>query len=383
MVVHGPYPLGEPRVEREAVAARDAGWEVDVLAMRRPGELADESVAGVRVRRLSLEHSRGTGLVDTVREYVAFAAFATLKLADRRRYDVVQVHAPPDFLLAAAFAQRARGARLVLDVHDLSSDMFAMRFGKGAGAQMAERVLRLVERTSTRLADAVITVHEPYRTELARRGTPAQKVAVLMNSVDEGQLPKTNGAPSETAAFRVVYHGTITPPYGVDLLVSAAAKAAARIPNLTLEVYGEGDGLAAVERLAAEVGPAGLLYASGRYLPHREVLARVSGAAVGVIPNRPTQLNRFALSSKLFEYVALGIPAVVAELPTLRAHFSDDEVHFFRAGDDSALAEALIDIAVNPDDARRRAQNARRRYEAYRWPNQAQRYVALLDRLAT
>ena len=314
---------------------------------------------------------------------MAFAAFATLKLADRRRYDVIQVHTPPDFLLAAAFAQRARGARLVLDVHDLSSDMFAMRFGKGPGAQMAERMLRLVERTATRLADAVITVHEPYRTELERRGTPAQKVAVLMNSVDEEQLPTTNGTPSETGAFRVVYHGTITPPYGVDLLVSAAAKAAARIPNLALEVYGEGDGLAAVERLAAKVGPAGLLHANGRYLPHREVLARVSGAAVGVIPNRPTQLNRFALSSKLFEYVALGIPVAVAELPTLRAHFSDDEVRFFRAGDDSALAEALIDIAANPDDARRRAQNARSRYEAYSWPNQAQRYVALLDRLAT
>ena len=66
MVVHGPYPVGEPRVEREAAAARDAGWAVDVLAMRRPGELAEESVAGVRVRRLSLEHRRGTGFLDTV-----------------------------------------------------------------------------------------------------------------------------------------------------------------------------------------------------------------------------------------------------------------------------------------------------------------------------
>jgi hypothetical protein len=41
MLVHGPYPVGEPRVEREALVARDAGWAVDVLAMRRPGEAAE------------------------------------------------------------------------------------------------------------------------------------------------------------------------------------------------------------------------------------------------------------------------------------------------------------------------------------------------------
>jgi len=383
MVVHGPFPVGEPRVEREAAAARDAGWAVDVLATRCPGEPVAESVAGVRVRRLALEHRRGHGLLGALREYVGFAAIAAWKLARARRYDVVQVHTPPDFLLAAALAQRARGARLVLDVHDFSSDMFAMRFGNRSGAAFADHLLRFVERAAIRIADAVVTVHEPYRQALERRGAPPEKLTVLMNAVDESQLPATNGSRREADRFRVVYHGTITPPYGVDLLVRAAAKASVRIPNLALELYGEGDDLPAVRRLAAELGPAGLLRTSGRYLPHREVLHRVAGASVGVVPNRPTRLNRFALSSKLFEYVVLGIPVAIAELPTLRAHFSDDEVRFFRAGDDSALAEALVDIAANPDAARRRAENARRRYESYRWPGQAQRYVALLDRLVT
>jgi glycosyltransferase involved in cell wall biosynthesis len=104
---------------------------------------------------------------------------------------------------------------------------------------------------------------------------------------------------------------------------------------------------------------------------------------VGVIPNLPTQLNRFALSSKLFEYVALGVPVVSADLPTIREHFADDEVRFFRAGDADALAEALRDVASDLAAARARAKRALQRYEAYRWPRNAARYAELLSRITS
>jgi glycosyltransferase involved in cell wall biosynthesis len=383
MVVHGPYPLGEPRVEREALAARAAGWRVEVLAMRRAGEAPEEQVEGVLVRRLPVEHRRGAGAAAALREYVGFTCLAARELARGARYDVVHVHAPPDFLIGAALAPRLRGARVILDVHDLSSHMFTMRFGERPGAALADRVLRLVGRAAARAADAVVTVHEPYRAELERRGVPPAKLVVLMNSVDESHLPAAGAHAPETNGFRVVYHGTITPPYGVDLLVRAAAGAASRVEGLRLELYGEGDELPGVRRLAADLGLEGQLTTSDGYLPHHLVLQRIAGASVGVIPNRPTRLNRFALSSKLFEYVALGIPVAVADLPTLRSHFSEEEVRFFRPGDDAALAEALVEVAADPDAARGRAAAARRRYLAYRWHEQARRYVEVLDRLAT
>jgi glycosyltransferase involved in cell wall biosynthesis len=381
MIVHGPYPVGEPRVEREALAARDAGWAVDVLATRRPGEPSEEQVDGVCVRRLPLEHRRGVGLVGTLREYVGFAALAARELSRGERFDVVQVHAPPDFLITSALVPRLRGARVILDIHDLSSDMFAIRFGDRFGAGAADGLLRLVERAATCAADAVVTVHGPYRDELERRGVAARKLTVLMNSVDESHLPTPDGDSFPKDGFRVVYHGTITPHYGVDLLVRAAARASSRVADLRLELYGEGDELSGARRLADELGLLDRLSTSDGYLPHDQVLDRIEGACVGVIPNRPTRLNRFALSSKLFEYVVLGIPVAAADLPTLRAHFSEEEVRFFRAGDDSELAEVLVDIAADPDAARRRAEAARRRYEAYRWPEQARRYVALLGSL--
>lgn len=362
----------------------DAGWAVDVLAMRRPGERAEEVVDGARVIRLPLTHRRGAGAGGVLIEYLGFALLSSLRAAvemRRRRYSVVHVHGPPDFLVAASLLPRLSGARTILDIHDLSPDMVAARFGARKGAGAVDVLLRAGERLATRLAHAVITVHEPYRGELVRRGVPREKVTVVMNSLDERLVDATAGPGAAKGGFRVVYHGTVTPSYGLELLVRAIALVRDDIPGLSAEIYGEGDAVEPLRAQASSLGVGDCVLVSGSQLPHADVLERIGGASAGVIPNRPTRLNRFALSSKLFEYVALGIPVVSADLPTIRAHFSDEEVRFFTGGNADSLAEALLEIAADPQGAADRAERARRRYEDYRWPAQAERYARLLGSL--
>jgi glycosyltransferase involved in cell wall biosynthesis len=384
MIVHSAYPH-DVRVAREARVALDSGYDVDVVALRNPGEEKRELVDGVRVFRLPLSHRRGVGVTSVLREYLGYTALASARsaaLALRRRYDIVHVHNPPDFLIVAALLPRALGAHVVLDIHDLSPDMFAMRFEGRRGAGLADRALRSIERWATRLADVVITVHEPYRRELVARHVPSEKTAVVMNSLDERLLPEGKDQ-SDGTTFRVVYHGTITPPYGVQLIVEAAAELVEHIGSIRVELYGEGDSLPGIRARAQELGIAERVHLSGRYLPQAEVLERIRAADVGVIPNLATRLNRFALSSKLFEYVALGIPVVCADLPTIREHFSEEQVLFFEPGNAESLARALRSVADSPREAAARAQRALRRYETdYSWEASARTYGDLLDRLS-
>jgi glycosyltransferase involved in cell wall biosynthesis len=362
--------------------ALEEGYKVDVVATRQPGESPREDVEGVRVIRLPVAHTMGGGAARLLPEYVGFLflAFARLaRLAWKRRYAIVHVHNPPDFLIAAALIPRRLGSRVILDIHDLSPDMFNMRFDGRRGAHAADRVLRGIERWATGFADEVITVHDAYARELVSRGVPAEKLTVVMNSVDEQSLPPPAHAGGE--GFRVVYHGTVTPHYGLELVVEAVGRLAGNLPGIRLDVYGMGDAVPAARDRAAELGIAERVHFTDRYLPHAEVLERVRTADVGVIPNLPTQLNRFALSSKLFEYVVLGVPVVSADLPTIREHFDEDEVRFFRAGDSDSLAGALLDVKSNTNAARARAERALQRYDAYRWPRNAARYAELLNRL--
>ena len=388
MVVHANYPIGEPRVQREALAAVDAGWDVRVISLRREGEASIEEVEGVVVERLPVRHERGAGLGPMFIEYLVFATLAMaalirLRLRRRARVDVVHIHAPPDFLAAAALPLKALGTRIVLDVHDLSPHIFGARFAGQLGGGTIEWLLLWVERGACALADAVVTVHEPYRRELETHGIPPRKLAVVMNAADERLLERVRNRPRPCRqdGFELAYHGTITAWYGVDLIVRAVALLRDKLPGVRAVVLGEGDALVTARALAQELGVDDRIEFSGRYLPIEDALARVAGADCGVIPNRPSQLNRFALSSKLLEYVALGLPVAVSGLETLAAHFDDDEVMFFEPGNAEALSCAVLAIAERPAEARARARRASERAAAYAWRVNSQRYVELLGRL--
>jgi glycosyltransferase involved in cell wall biosynthesis len=371
-VVHHPYPP-DPRVGREAAAFHDAGLDVEVLCQWQDGEPRRDVVDGVRVTRLAVERAGRATFRDVLREYCRFTAAAASALAGpvrAGRPELVHVHAPPDFLLAAALAPRLRGARLLLDIHDLSRDMFASRFTGRPGAGAAAAVLGSIERTACAIADEVVTVHKPYAEELIRRGVARRKVTVVMNAINERALEPARRRRARAGAhdgFTVAYHGTVAPWYGLDVLVEAVALARPEVPGIRALIVGAGDAMEPTRRRAGELGVADVVELVGP-LPHEEALERIACADCGVIPNKPTQLNRFALSSKLFEYVALGIPVAVARLDTLAQHFDEDEVAFFTPGRAASLADALVAIARDPEAARARAERARARARgAYSW----------------
>jgi glycosyltransferase involved in cell wall biosynthesis len=260
--------------------------------------------------------------------------------------------------------------------------MFGMRFGDARGAQLAQRLLDRLERLACRVADVVVTVHEPYREELARRGVDADRIIVVLNSLDEDRLPNAP-PPPKREPFRIVYHGTVTPHYGLAVVLEAFALLPERLSDARLEILGTGDAVPELRARAEALGVSDRVELTGIALSHDDVLRRVAGASVAVIPNLPSRLNRFALSTKLFEYVVLGIPVVASDLPTLRRHFSADEVLFFRAGDPESLAEALAGVAGDYDAALARAASAHDRYrKEYDWERQARRYTGMLELLA-
>jgi glycosyltransferase involved in cell wall biosynthesis len=212
-------------------------------------------------------------------------------------------------------------------------------------------------------------------------GVAPDRIAVVMNAPEAEDVDRARTAACERRpkSFLVAYHGTVTHWYGIDLLVEAIARLEGRVPHIRGLVVGAGDGLPAAEQLAERLGVDSRIEFSRAYLPHHEALRLVAGASCGVIPNRRSRLNRFALSSKLLEYVALGIPVVVARLETLATHFSPDEVTFFEPDDPQSLAEAIAWVAQHPDGAGEKAKRARRRAEDYSWPVSRDRLIAALS----
>ena len=164
------------------------------------------------------------------------------------------------------------------------------------------------------MADGVIIGHEPYRRELISHGIAPEKICVVMNVPDEAVLEaaQRKAADRDPTGFVVAYAGTISGWYGVDLVLDAFTELRREVPSARAIILGDGDARAELRDRARRLGLAEYAEFSDGWVAEEQALARAAGANCGVIPNRPTELNRFALSTKLFEYLALGLPVVVS-----------------------------------------------------------------------
>lgn len=386
MIVHSHYEE-DPRVRREAESIAAAGRPVVVLGLRRPDQDRDGELAGVRVRRLDVQRHQGAGLFVYLGEYLDFfmrAAWTAARLHRRERFALVQVHSLPDFLAFAALPLRLLGVPLILDLHEAMPEFFRSRFPK-ASNPIAHRLLEIQERASIAVSTATLTVNMAMRDRLVRLGVPPAKVSVVINSPSLARFDPT-AHPRRVfradGSLRVIYTGGLTPTYEVDVAIRAMAGIAADRPDLDvrLEVYGRGDTEPSLRALAAELDVADRVTFHGR-IPIDDVPAAVAAADIGVAPTRRDPFTDLSLSTKVYEYAAMGKPVVASRLPMVAATFPAGTVATYDPGDPVAMADAITGFA---DDAAAREAAVTRTVGFVRdaaWEREAVRYLALVDRL--
>jgi glycosyltransferase involved in cell wall biosynthesis len=385
MVVHNYYPLGEPRVQRQAEALAEVGAEVDVICLRRQAEVAIELNDNIRIFRLPAQKDEEHGLIGHLWEYLAFFVLVFFKLSwlhFRRHYQVVQVHNLPDFLVFTALFPRLSGAAVILDLHDLMPEFFASRFSSGLDS-FPVRLIRLQERLSCRFSTHVITVSEWWRQSLIQRGVPSKKCSVVMNVANEEVFNRSlsDSTPSDDS-LHLIYHGTLTHRYGIDLAVKATAQVRSELPNIRLTIHGDGDFLPDLRRLVDDLNLEGNVHFSTQLMPIEELPKLLVSADAGLAPYRRDVFTDGILPTKLMEYAALGLPTIVARTPAIEEYFNADMVEFFEAEDIDALRACIIRLYRDLDRRSALARNIVSFTRQHNWASQRANYLSLMASLA-
>ncbi|MEO8285669.1 MAG: glycosyltransferase family 4 protein [Chloroflexota bacterium] len=385
MVVHSFYP-DDPRVRRETEALLEDGWAVDVICLRGDGEQAVEECNGAKVHRLPVRRHRGAGFAIYMLEYANFFARASALLAKmhiQRRFDVVQAHNMPDFLVFTALTPRLLGARVVLDIHDLVPELYMSKFG-GKPNHPAIRMTRWFERRSAAFADRVLTAGEPFRRRLIERSAPSDKVTVIMNTADprlfksdQKEKHRDSGARN---GYTLMYHGGLFERYGLDIAIRAVDRLRSEIPGLKFEVYGQGEAAESLARLVAELGLEEHVHMGG-FVPIDEIPRLVAKADLGIVPYRQNSFTDLLYPTKAFEYIAMGVPAVMSSTGAVVELFSGLSDMFFPPEDVDALATRILELYRDPQRAEQLLEASRKAYAPYAWENQRQRYLGIMQGL--
>ena len=386
MIVHAHYPLGEPRVEREAQALINGGYEVDVLCLRNDREVAFEVVDGVNIHRLPVKRDKSRGRGAQLLEYITFFMLVFLRLFSlysRRKYKTLQVHNLPDFLVFSTLMPKLAGARVILDLHDLMPEFFAGTYKRDMNS-LPVRILKFQEWISCRFADHVITVTDLWRGTLIERGVPAHKVSVVMNVANSHifNSEAVKHISSDDQHFELIYHGTLSQHYGIDLILQAVSQLRQAIPQLHLTIHGRGEYLQNLRDLAKELHLNGQVTFSTNLLPMGELPAFICQADLGIVPYRRDVFTDGILPTKLMEYTALHVPVIAARTPAIEAYFDENMVQYFPAEDVNALSDAIIYLYINRVRLQQLSVESNRFNQKYTWDNISREYLRLVNRLS-
>ena len=383
-VCHVAYTFYENdnRVIRYAEALAERGDEVEVIALRRAGQSRNSTSNGVRVHRIQRRSVNERGALTYLLKLVWFlvkSSAVLTRLQLRRRYDVVHVHNVPDFLVFAAVLPKLMGARVILDIHDVLPELYSGKFDAPAGS-LVFRSLLLVERLSCRFAHHVIVANHLWYDKLVRRTVPREKCTAILNYPDLRMFRPLADERPVRGGFVFLYPGTLNQHQGLDIAIEAFGMVCDRMPGAEFHVYGEGPARPALTQQAGGAHLANRVKLMDR-VPLAEVARLMASADIGVVPKRADGFGNEAFSTKILEFMACGVPAIVSRTAVDAFYFDDSLVRFFVPGSASDLAQAMLwayEHRVEHSDWINRATNFAVRFS---WQERAVDYLSIVDAL--
>jgi glycosyltransferase involved in cell wall biosynthesis len=382
------YPY-DVLVRRTAEAAASAGYTSDVICIRQPGQKIEELCDGVHVHRIPMSRSFGRSLPFTILEWTIFMLRAGIKVARlhlKQRYDVIHVHNMPDFLVFSALIPKLLGAKIILEIQDVSPELMAAK----AGSRLRKLILPLAtwqERISAWFAHHVVTVGWPFERLLLKRGIPASKITNILNSADPRLFPVERGseistqAPGQENPLILMYHGTVAKRNGLDTAIHAVAQARRVAPYIRLDIKGRGEAIPSLKSLAQELG-------IGEYVvfsdpcPSEKLVDFVLHGDIGIIPYRSDGFMDLVLPTKAYEFALMRRPMIASETPAIRSMFRTESLILCEPSNVDSFAAAIIDLYQHPEKRLQMVNEAAQDYTPYRWEVMAGRYQQLLLTLA-
>jgi glycosyltransferase involved in cell wall biosynthesis len=168
--------------------------------------------------------------------------------------------------------------------------------------------------------------------------------------------------------------------FGIDVIVRAVALLRDEIPDLRLDVFGEGSALPRIQSLATELGVSDRVRFSGRFVPLDTLVRGIANAGVGVVALRRDIFRDLTHSNKMFDYITMRKPAIVSRTRSVAAYFDESWFWMFVPGDECDLA-AISELHADPGLRERLVSRAARVNEPYRWPHQRPRYQEIVRTL--
>jgi glycosyltransferase involved in cell wall biosynthesis len=366
------------RVRRYAETLAQAGNHVHVISLRRPGQAKEGILNGVHVYRIQERTKNEKGVLSYLWRTMQFLERSTWLLSSlerRHHYDFIHAHNIPDSEVFSAIVPKWRGAKIILDIHDIVPELFSSKFEESSDS-LKIRLLLWIEKLSTRFADHVIVANDLWREKLIGRSVPREKCTTLLNYPDPAVFAPYSARRNGGREY-ILYPGTLNAHQGLDIALRAFAQIKDKVPQVDFHIYGEGPSLDSLKGLCVELGIEDRALFQDM-VPTNQIAPIMASAKCGVVPKRADLFGNEAFSTKVLEFMALGVPIVLSNTAIDRYYFDPSLVLFFESGDYMNLAEKLLLTLTDEQLRKRMIENSLKFVKEYSWTSKQESYFEII-----
>jgi len=352
--VHNPF---DNRIfHRECKTLAAAGYEVVLLAEHS----SDESHENLSIRALP---SAGGRLAR-----MSFGVWRAFRMAFAERAELYHFHDPE--LIPAGLLLRLLGKRVIYDIHE--DNLTAIRQREYLPAWLRGLIAKTFALTETSASYFFhLILAERYYAERFPHGETILNYA-RFPKLHEGQLAE-RPRPEHP---RLIYTGNVKAYRGAH----HHANLLHHLPDAEVFLVGRCDAHLAAE-LQSAADPTRLhIEGIGSYIPHERIveyyLRERWTAGLALFP--PNQHTLHKELTKLFEYMAYGIPVICANFPNLREIVETTGCGLCVDPEDGeAAAEAVRYLWEHPEEAQQMGKRGRKAArKTYNWETQADKLLA-------
>ena len=377
------YYEGDNRVRRYAETLVKRGDTVDAIVLRQDGAASFTNVSGVNVYKVQRRTINERFKIEYLLKLVTFlirSFFRLTYLHIRHRYDLIHVHSIPDFEVFAALGAKLLGAKVVLDIHDIVPELFISKFNSSTASPLFKMLL-LVERLSMAFADHVIVANHIWHQRLIARSVSARKCTVVMNYPDPSifRVRKQGGRGEK---FIMIYPGTLSIHQGLETAIRAVDLIRERVADLEFHIYGKGTDQQYFEDLVKTLGLQDRIFFRN-IVPIEKLPQIIAGADLGVEPKLKRSFGNEAFSTKILEFMYVGIPVIASDTLVHTHYFDESLVKFFRSEDEEDLAECIVQLRKDKRLRDTLVANSFRYMEQNNWEVRKYTYLNIVDSLTS
>ncbi|GAB4026569.1 glycosyltransferase [Spirosoma gilvum] len=292
------------------------------------------------------------------------------------RPQLVHVYVPE--FLPFAFVFRLLGAEIIYEVQEnLYKKMHIKTLNRGP---LLEKAFYTIDQLARKYCYLIFTEHG-YLTTYTHLARPYEVIYnyPLPDFLEPFRTPYQPNA-NQPSFF---YLGLLSFERAFDTLVEALALLKLTCPNFVVHLFGNrtfsDEELAALPRFS-EVKENLRFYG---YTDQREAFRYAAGATAGLALLKPLGDYPESYTTKLFEYMTLGLPVITSNFPLYKQVVEQHECGFCVSPNDPLqIAEAIRYLIEHPDESRSMGQRGLEAVgQHYNWSSEARKLLSFYDRI--